>query len=75
MIDLYEENFNPVMSEEDVKLYSKGETNDHVVKKYQNILKETDTKYMVEELDNPIEATFVKEILNAIRNDWCEMDK
>lgn len=65
MIDLYEENFNTVMSEEDVKFYSKGEINDPLVKKYQNILKETDTKYMVEELDNPIEATFVKEILNA----------
>lgn len=122
IIDLYGDNFNPVMSEEDVKFYSKGETNDPLVKKYQSILKETDrivfifpiwwnscpamlkgffdkvflkefaftekdkrpvglltnikaglvvttsetdTKYMVEELDNPIEATFVKGILNA----------
>lgn len=122
IIDLYEDNFNPVMNAEDVELYSKGETNDALVKKYQTILKETDrivfvfpiwwnscpamlkgffdkvflkefafteknkrpvglltniksglvvttsetdTKYMVEELDNPIESTFVKGILNS----------
>lgn len=122
IIDLYEDKFNPVMSEEDVNLYSKGETNDPLVKKYQEILKatdriififpiwwnscpamlkgffdkvflkkfafteennrpvglltniktglvittsETDTKYMVDELDNPIESTFVKGILNS----------
>lgn len=121
IIDLYQDNFNPVMSEEDVRLYSTGESNDPLVKKYQNIIKETDrivfifpiwwnscpailkgffdkvflkefaftekgektvglltnikagivvttsetdTKYMVEELENPIEVTFIKGILN-----------
>lgn len=39
MIDLYEENFNTVMSEEDVKLYSKGETNDPLVKKISEHIK------------------------------------
>lgn len=121
IIDLYNDDFNPIMSEEDVKLYVKGETKDELVKKYQKILKETnqlvcifpiwwnscpailkgffdrvflkefafteqdkrpvglltnitsalvittsetDTDYMVKELGNPIEATFMKGTLN-----------
>lgn len=40
IIELYKDNFNPVMSEEDEKLYSKGESNDELVKKYQGYLKE-----------------------------------
>ncbi|MDU4861119.1 MAG: NAD(P)H-dependent oxidoreductase [Terrisporobacter othiniensis] len=121
IIDLYNDDFNPIMSEEDVKLYTKGETKDELVKKYQKILKETnqlvcifpiwwnscpailkgffdrvflkefaftekdkrpvglltnitsglvittsetDTDYMIKALGNPIEATFVKGILN-----------
>ncbi|WP_250675413.1 NAD(P)H-dependent oxidoreductase [Paraclostridium ghonii] len=42
IIDLYEDNFNPVMTKEEVKLYSKGEFDDKLVGKYQKILKETD---------------------------------
>lgn len=42
LIDLYKENFNPVMTEEDEKLYSNGESSDDLVKKYQNIIKESD---------------------------------
>lgn len=40
IIELYKDNFNPVMSEEDEKLYSKGESKDELVKKYQGYLKE-----------------------------------
>lgn len=42
IIDLYEDNFNPLMTSEEVKLYTKGESDDKLVKKYQNILKESD---------------------------------
>ncbi|WP_373600871.1 NAD(P)H-dependent oxidoreductase [Paraclostridium bifermentans] len=42
VIDLYEDKFNPVMTKEEVNLYSKGETKDTLVKKYQAILKESD---------------------------------
>lgn len=42
IIDLYKDDFNPVMTEEEVKLYSKGEVKDSLVKKYQDILKSTD---------------------------------
>lgn len=42
IIDLYEDKFNPVMTAEEVKLYTKGESDDKLVKKYQNILKESD---------------------------------
>lgn len=122
IIDLYKDEFNPIMSEEDVELYLKGETKDEIVKRYQKILKETDqlvcifpiwwnscpailkgffdrvflkefafieenkkpiglltnitsglvittsetdTEYMIKDLGNPIEATFVRGILNV----------
>lgn len=42
IIDLYNDNFNPVLTEADEKLYSIGETNDDLVKKYQNSIKESD---------------------------------
>lgn len=42
IIDLYNDNFNPVMTEADEKLYSKGESTDELVKNYQNIIKESD---------------------------------
>lgn len=121
IIDLYQDNFNPVMNSQDVILYSKGESSDELVKKYQSILKttdqlvcvfpiwwnscpamlkgffdkvflkefafkeenkrpvglltnikcgivittsESDTEYIVKVLDNPIESTFIKCILN-----------
>lgn len=41
LIDLYKDNFNPVMTEEDEKLYSKGESLDELVKKYQEYIKES----------------------------------
>lgn len=41
VINLYEDNFNPVMTKEEVNLYSKGQTKDILVKKYQEILKES----------------------------------
>ncbi|MDO7205588.1 NAD(P)H-dependent oxidoreductase [Paraclostridium bifermentans] len=42
IIDLYEDKFNPVMTSDEVKLYTKGESDDKLVKKYQNTLKESD---------------------------------
>lgn len=41
VINLYEDKFNPVMTCEEVKLYTKGESDDKLVKKYQSILKES----------------------------------
>ncbi|MBD0403808.1 NAD(P)H-dependent oxidoreductase [Flammeovirga sp. EKP202] len=42
IIDLHKDNFDPVLREEDLALYSKGETTDPQVKEYQEILKNTD---------------------------------
>lgn len=42
LIDLYKDNFNPVMNDMDEKLYSKGKSSDELVKKYQNYVKESD---------------------------------
>lgn len=42
LLDLYKENFNPVMTEEDEKLYSVGKSTDKLVEKYQQIIKESD---------------------------------
>lgn len=47
IIDLYEENFNPVMTKNQEKLYENGETDCDLVKKYQKILKETDELILV----------------------------
>ncbi|TLX77027.1 flavodoxin family protein [Labilibacter sediminis] len=41
IIDLNKDNFNPVLQEKDLALYSKGETSDKLVLSYQEILKET----------------------------------
>lgn len=41
LIDLNKEKFNPVMTEEELALFSKGECIDPMVEKYQKILKET----------------------------------
>lgn len=42
IIDLYNENFNPVFSLEELALYSKGETTYELTKQYQAKLKDTD---------------------------------
>ena len=42
VIDLYKDNFNPVMTAKQEQLYNKGETDDELVKKYQKHLKESD---------------------------------
>lgn len=42
LIDLYRENFNPIMTAEGEKLYCEGKPSDELVSKYQNILKESD---------------------------------
>ena len=41
LIDLNKDNFNPVLEEKDLALYSKGETTDKLVLYYQEVLKET----------------------------------
>ena len=47
VIDLYKDNFNPVMTAKQEQLYSKGETDDELVKKYQKHLKESDEIILV----------------------------
>ncbi|EXG83713.1 putative NADPH-quinone reductase (modulator of drug activity B) [Clostridium sp. ASBs410] len=42
VIDLNKESFNPVMTEGELALYSKGQHKDPLVTKYQNMLKKTD---------------------------------
>lgn len=42
VIDLNKENFDPVMQEQDLALFSKGESTDELVKKYQAMLLDTD---------------------------------
>ncbi len=47
IIDLYKDNFNPVMTLKQEELYSKGETDDELAKKYQKDLKESDEIILV----------------------------
>ena len=47
VIDLYKDNFNPVMTAKQEQLYNKGETDDELVKKYQKHLKESDEIILV----------------------------
>ena len=42
IIDLYKDGFNPILTEEDLKVYSKGEYTDSLVERYQEILKNTE---------------------------------
>jgi putative NADPH-quinone reductase len=42
MIDLNKENFDPVLNEGELSLYSKGECIDESVKKYQDMIRESD---------------------------------
>jgi putative NADPH-quinone reductase len=42
LIDLYQDNFNPVMSEKDLLLYSQGKSADPMVDHYNNILDKTE---------------------------------
>lgn len=41
IIDLYKDNFNPAYSQEELRLFSKGETNYQLVKDYQDKIKNT----------------------------------
>lgn len=47
LIDLYEDKFNPVMSSEDLRLYSQGGFTDPKVEKYLSFLSETNIVYIV----------------------------
>ena len=42
LIDLYDDNFNPIMTAEGEKLYCEGKPSDELVVKYQEILNDTD---------------------------------
>lgn len=42
LIDLYQDNFNPVFSPEELKTYGKGKTSYELVNKYQKMIKESD---------------------------------
>lgn len=42
IIDLNKDGFNPVLEEADLALFSKGQTSDEQVKKYQSMIKDTD---------------------------------
>lgn len=42
VIDLYADNFDPVMSKQELSVHSTGETNDPLVKKYQEMIKGSD---------------------------------
>ena len=42
VIDLHKDNFNPVLTESELALYSKGGFSDPLVEKYQNLLKNSD---------------------------------
>lgn len=41
LLDLYKQNFDPVLSEADLKLFSKGESTDPKVQVYQELIKES----------------------------------
>lgn len=47
LIDLYRDNFNPVLSEAELALYSKGLSDDPLVKHYQQILSDTQHLFIV----------------------------
>lgn len=47
VIDLNKDNFNPVMTESELALYSKGQHKDPLVEKYQNILKNSDEVVLI----------------------------
>jgi len=47
VIDLYKDKFNPVMSDKEVKLYTQGKSDDDLVIKYQDILKQSDELILI----------------------------
>ena len=47
IIDLYKDNFNPVMTENEEKLYNEGKTDDELVKKYQQSVRDSDEMILV----------------------------
>lgn len=47
VIDLNKDGFNPVLKEEELALFSKGEYKDPLVEKYQGILKKTDELFIL----------------------------
>lgn len=47
VIDLYEDEFNPAMSEKDLSLYNEGKSTDPLVEKYNAILDKTDRVILI----------------------------
>ncbi|HSQ88851.1 NAD(P)H-dependent oxidoreductase [Romboutsia sp.] len=47
VIDLYKDKFNPVMNDKEVKLYAQGKSDDDLVIKYQDILKQSDELILI----------------------------
>ena len=47
VIDLNKDNFDPVLNEEELRLYKRGESNDPLVKKYNEYLDETDNIILI----------------------------
>ena len=47
IIDLYKDNFNPVMTEKEETLYNEGKTDDELVKKYQQSIRNSDEIILV----------------------------
>ncbi|MCH1960598.1 NAD(P)H-dependent oxidoreductase [Romboutsia hominis] len=47
IIDLYKDNFNPVMTEKEEQLYNEGKTDDELVKKYQQSIRNSDEIILV----------------------------
>ncbi|WP_195939264.1 NAD(P)H-dependent oxidoreductase [Romboutsia sp. 1001713B170131_170501_G6] len=47
IIDLYKDNFNPVMTEKEEMLYNEGKTDDELVKKYQQSIRDSDEMILV----------------------------
>ncbi|CEI73318.1 NAD(P)H-dependent oxidoreductase [Romboutsia hominis] len=47
IIDLYKDNFNPVMTEKEEQLYNEGKADDELVKKYQQSIRNSDEIILV----------------------------
>lgn len=47
LIDLYQDGFDPVLSEQDLAIYNQGKTTDPLVKKYNEILDDTDRIFFI----------------------------
>ncbi len=63
VIDLNKENFNPIMTEGELALYSKGQHKDPLVTKYQNMLKKQMKLFLYFPFGGTIPLLFLKVFL------------